>query len=81
MVLVGAARVHRHHSRPEGADVNAYIVETDNALVAVDSTLTVTDSRATDGRTHINAGVVDPRPRQTRLAGLLGRGAAVNATC
>src|SRR6266545_2504197 len=45
MARVGAAQVHRHHSRPEGADVNAYIVETDNALVAVDSTLTVTDSR------------------------------------
>jgi len=40
----GAIRIHRHHS--EGADVNAYIVETENALVAVDSTLTVTDSRA-----------------------------------
>jgi glyoxylase-like metal-dependent hydrolase (beta-lactamase superfamily II) len=39
-------RVHRHQSRPEGADVNAYIVESDSALVAVDSTLTVTDSRA-----------------------------------
>lgn len=47
---VEEADVHRHHSRPEGADVNAYIIETEDALVAVDSTLTVTDSRAMRNR-------------------------------
>jgi glyoxylase-like metal-dependent hydrolase (beta-lactamase superfamily II) len=34
-------------SRPNtGAFVNAYLVETDNGVVAVDSLLTVTESRA-----------------------------------
>ncbi|MCP9487582.1 MAG: MBL fold metallo-hydrolase [Gaiellaceae bacterium MAG52_C11] len=38
--------IHRHQSSPEGALVNAYLVEVDDGVVAVDSTLTVSDSRA-----------------------------------
>lgn len=38
--------IHRHTSSPEGALVNAYLVETSEGVVAVDSLLTVTDSRA-----------------------------------
>ncbi len=38
-------RIHRHRSRPEGADVNAYLVETRRGLVAIDGTLTVSDAR------------------------------------
>jgi hypothetical protein len=50
MTTVATAHVHRWASRLEAADVNAYLVETDNAVVAVDSTLTVTDSRALRSR-------------------------------
>jgi len=38
--------IHRHTSSPEGALVNAYLVETHSGVVAIDSMLTVTDSRA-----------------------------------
>lgn len=38
--------IHRHSSSPEGALVNAYLVETSEGVVAVDSLLTVSDSRA-----------------------------------
>lgn len=38
--------VHRFTSRPSGAFVNAYLVETSRGVVAVDSTLTVSDSTA-----------------------------------
>ena len=39
-------RIHRHSSGPAGAFVNAYLVETQEGVVAVDGTLTVSDSRA-----------------------------------
>lgn len=38
--------LHHQSSSPEGAMVNAYLVETANGVVAVDSLLTVSDSRA-----------------------------------
>lgn len=38
--------VHRHSAGPEGALVNAYLVETSDGVVAVDGTLTVSDGRA-----------------------------------
>jgi len=38
--------IHRHTSAPQGAFVNAYLVETASGVVAVDSTLTVSNSRA-----------------------------------
>jgi glyoxylase-like metal-dependent hydrolase (beta-lactamase superfamily II) len=38
--------IHQHTSSPQGADVNAYLVEGARGVVAVDSTLTVSDSRA-----------------------------------
>jgi glyoxylase-like metal-dependent hydrolase (beta-lactamase superfamily II) len=38
--------VHRYTSSPELAFVNAYLVETDGGVVAVDGTLTVSDGRA-----------------------------------
>jgi glyoxylase-like metal-dependent hydrolase (beta-lactamase superfamily II) len=37
--------IHRHRSSPEGALVNAYLVETAAGVVAIDSLLTVSDSR------------------------------------
>lgn len=39
-------RVHRHTTGPQGALVNAYLVETDEGVVAVDGTLTVSEGRA-----------------------------------
>jgi glyoxylase-like metal-dependent hydrolase (beta-lactamase superfamily II) len=42
--------IHQHVSSPEGADVNAYLVEGARGVVAVDSTLTVSDSRALRAR-------------------------------
>src|SRR5215207_3682224 len=39
-------RVHRHSTGPEGALVNAYLIETDGGIVAVDGSLTVSDGRA-----------------------------------
>jgi glyoxylase-like metal-dependent hydrolase (beta-lactamase superfamily II) len=38
--------IHTYSSGPEGALVNAYLVETDDGVVAVDGTLTVSDGRA-----------------------------------
>ena len=38
--------IHRHTSSPKGALVNAYLVETSAGVVAVDSMLTISDSRA-----------------------------------
>jgi glyoxylase-like metal-dependent hydrolase (beta-lactamase superfamily II) len=38
--------IHRFPATHEGAFVNAYLVETDNGVVAVDSLLTVSESRA-----------------------------------
>jgi glyoxylase-like metal-dependent hydrolase (beta-lactamase superfamily II) len=37
--------IHKHTSAPGGALVNAYLVEAEHGVVAVDSMLTVTDSR------------------------------------
>jgi glyoxylase-like metal-dependent hydrolase (beta-lactamase superfamily II) len=39
-------KIHRFPEKHEGAFVNAYLVETESALVAVDGLLTVSDSRA-----------------------------------
>jgi glyoxylase-like metal-dependent hydrolase (beta-lactamase superfamily II) len=39
-------RIHRHSAGPEGALVNAYLVETSEGIVAVDGTLTVSDGSA-----------------------------------
>jgi glyoxylase-like metal-dependent hydrolase (beta-lactamase superfamily II) len=39
-------RIHRHSTGPEGALVNAYLVETGEGIVALDGTLTVSDGRA-----------------------------------
>jgi glyoxylase-like metal-dependent hydrolase (beta-lactamase superfamily II) len=41
-----AIRIHRHTAGPQGAFVNAYLVETGEGIVAVDGTLTVSDGRA-----------------------------------
>lgn len=38
--------VHRYSAGPAGILVNAYLVETENGVVAIDSTLTVSDSTA-----------------------------------
>jgi glyoxylase-like metal-dependent hydrolase (beta-lactamase superfamily II) len=38
--------IHRYAAGPQGALVNAYLVETDEGVVAVDGTLTVSDGRA-----------------------------------
>jgi glyoxylase-like metal-dependent hydrolase (beta-lactamase superfamily II) len=42
--------VHRYAAGPEGAFVNAYLVETEDGVVAVDGTLTVADGRALRAR-------------------------------
>lgn len=42
--------IHQHASSPQGADVNAYLVEGAAGVVAIDSTLTVSDSRALRAR-------------------------------
>jgi glyoxylase-like metal-dependent hydrolase (beta-lactamase superfamily II) len=39
-------RIHGHFTGPEGALVNAYLVETGEGIIAVDGTLTVSDGRA-----------------------------------
>lgn len=39
-------RIHRHSTGPQGALVNAYLVETTEGMIAVDGTLTVSDGRA-----------------------------------
>jgi len=39
-------RIHRYPAQREGAFVNAYLVETDRGVVAIDALLTVTESRA-----------------------------------
>ena len=41
-----AIRIHRHTAGPQGAFVNAYLVETGEGIVAVDGTLTLSDGRA-----------------------------------
>jgi glyoxylase-like metal-dependent hydrolase (beta-lactamase superfamily II) len=38
--------IHRHSTGPQGALVNAYLVEAEDGVVAVDGTLTVSDGRA-----------------------------------
>lgn len=45
-----APLIHRHATGPGGALVNAYLVETAHGVVCVDSTLTVSDSRALRAR-------------------------------
>jgi glyoxylase-like metal-dependent hydrolase (beta-lactamase superfamily II) len=42
--------MHKHSSSAEGALVNAYLVEGEHGVVAVDSMLTVSDSRSLRGR-------------------------------
>jgi glyoxylase-like metal-dependent hydrolase (beta-lactamase superfamily II) len=42
-------RIHRHSAGPQGALVNAYLVETSEGIVAIDGTLTVSDGRALRG--------------------------------
>src|SRR5215510_4940440 len=44
--MTGEPIIHRFPRRHEGAFVNAYLVETDSGVVAVDSLLTVSESRA-----------------------------------
>jgi glyoxylase-like metal-dependent hydrolase (beta-lactamase superfamily II) len=43
--MTNSPRIHRVTSSPEGALVNAYLIETESGVVAVDSLLTVSDSR------------------------------------
>lgn len=44
--MAGEATIHRYPRQQEGAFVNAYLVETDASVVAIDSLLSVSDSRA-----------------------------------
>ena len=44
--MAGEAMIHRYPRQQEGAFVNAYLVETDSSVVAIDSLLSVSDSRA-----------------------------------
>lgn len=43
-------RIHTHSTGPEAALVNAYLVETDEGIVAVDGTLTVSEGRGLRAR-------------------------------
>ena len=49
----GEPRIHRHSTAPQGALVNAYLVETNEGVVAVDGTLTVSDGRALRARLEV----------------------------
>ena len=44
--MADEATIHRYPRQQEGAFVNAYLVETDSGVVAIDSLLSVSDSRA-----------------------------------
>jgi glyoxylase-like metal-dependent hydrolase (beta-lactamase superfamily II) len=44
--MAGEPRIHRYPLQHEGAFVNAYLVETESGVVAIDSLLTVSESRA-----------------------------------
>jgi glyoxylase-like metal-dependent hydrolase (beta-lactamase superfamily II) len=44
--MAGEPTIHRYPEKHEGAFVNAYLVETDSSVVAIDSLLTVSESRA-----------------------------------
>ena len=44
--MASAPTIHRYPEKHEGAFVNAYLVETDAGVVAIDSLLTVSESRA-----------------------------------
>jgi glyoxylase-like metal-dependent hydrolase (beta-lactamase superfamily II) len=48
--MPGEPRIHRHSTGPQGALVNAYLVEAGEGVVAVDGTLTVSDGRALRAR-------------------------------
>ncbi len=48
--MPGYPRIHRHSTGPQGALVNAYLVETEEGVIAVDGTLTVSDGRALRAR-------------------------------
>ena len=61
--------IHRHTSSPNGALVNAYLVETTTGMVAVDSMLTVSDSRALRQRLEFLELSVDPVAAHLGLTG------------
>lgn len=44
--MAGESTIHRYPRHQEGAFVNAYLVETDSSVVAIDGLLTVSESRA-----------------------------------
>jgi glyoxylase-like metal-dependent hydrolase (beta-lactamase superfamily II) len=44
--MAAEPRIHRYPREEEGAFVNAYLVETESSVVAIDSLLTVSESRA-----------------------------------
>jgi glyoxylase-like metal-dependent hydrolase (beta-lactamase superfamily II) len=44
--MAGEPTIHRYPREQEGAFVNAYLVETESSVVAIDSTLTVSESQA-----------------------------------
>ena len=44
--MASEPRIHRYPREHEGAFVNAYLVETESSVVAIDSLLTVSESRA-----------------------------------
>lgn len=44
--MAGESTIHRYPRQQEGAFVNAYLVETDSSVVAIDGLLTVSESRA-----------------------------------
>ncbi|HKA91602.1 MAG TPA: MBL fold metallo-hydrolase [Haliangiales bacterium] len=72
--LSPGARVHLHACGEEGIFVNAYLVETDSGVVAVDATLTVSTGRALRARLEALGkpllGVLVTHPHPDHVAGL-----------
>ncbi len=66
-------RVHRHTTGPQGALVNAYLVETDEGVVAVDGTLTVSEGRAMRAPARLAREAPARRARHARPSGPLRR--------
>jgi hypothetical protein len=59
-------RIHRHSTGPQGALVNAYLVETSQGVVAVDGTLTVPDGRRPSRAVRVNRQTAPGRARHAR---------------
>jgi len=69
-----AVRIHRYSAGPQGALVNAYLVETGEGIVAVDGTLTVSDEPCAPRAGRVAAKAAPGSARDPCLSGSLRRG-------